>query len=64
MFAGLRSFVLALVLLAFTTPLFAQSSLQGIVRDGSGAVTAMSLPAEGPPRLDRRADPDVLTACD
>jgi hypothetical protein len=32
-------------------------------RDGSGAVTAMSLPAEGAPRLDRRADPDVLAAC-
>jgi len=38
MFVRVRSLVLGFVFLASSTPLFAQSSLRGVVRDGSGAV--------------------------
>lgn len=42
MFVRVRLFVFAFVLFAVSTPLFAQSSMQGVVRDGSGAVVAGS----------------------
>ncbi|HWI19422.1 MAG TPA: TonB-dependent receptor plug domain-containing protein, partial [Vicinamibacterales bacterium] len=38
MFVRLQLSVFAFVLFAVSTPLFAQSTLQGVVRDGSGAV--------------------------
>jgi outer membrane receptor for ferrienterochelin and colicins len=42
MFVRSRVFVFVFVLCSVVTPLFAQSSLQGVVRDGSGAVVAGS----------------------